>query len=187
VPGRQRRRRGFENRTDAEAFLARVRVELDDGTREVVDPIVTEGVTVSHAIEAYGAHLDERGCKAGPNAERLRRLRTFFLDQTLVLSDLTSANCAAYYEALRARVSRLGKVYAVDSHRNTLAEARMLAKWCVAKRWLRASPLEGVEGKGKRRHGKPQLRIDEDGASVGFRQRGHIMAVTHLPKRRAGA
>lgn len=31
----------------------------------------------------------------------------------------------------------------------------------VGKRWLRASPLDGVEAKGRRRHGKPQLRIDE--------------------------
>jgi integrase len=158
---RQRRRRGFETRTDVEAFLARVRVELDDGTREVGDPIVTGGVTLGQAIEAYGKHLTEKGCKEGPNAERLRRLRTFFPDQTLLLSDLTTAKCAALYEALRVRVSRVGKVYAVDSHRNTLAEARMLAKFCVSKRWARASPLEGVEGKGKRRHGKAQLRIDE--------------------------
>src|SRR5690349_21575396 len=55
--GRQRRKRGFTKRTDAEAFLARVRVELDDGTRRVGDPIVTPGVTVKHAIEGYGKHL----------------------------------------------------------------------------------------------------------------------------------
>ena len=28
-------------------------------------------------------------------------------------------------------------------------------------RGLKASPLDGIEGLGKRRHGKPQLRIDE--------------------------
>ena len=69
--GRQRRRRGFETRTDAEAFLARVRVELEDGTREVGDPIVTAGVTVKHAIEAYGKHLAEKGLKARPIEDRL--------------------------------------------------------------------------------------------------------------------
>jgi integrase len=42
-----------------------------------------------------------------------------------------------------------------------LAKARMLAKWCVAKRWLRSKPVAEVEGIGKRRHGKAQLRIDE--------------------------
>jgi integrase len=158
---RQRRRRGFTSRTDAEAFLARVRVELDDGTREIGDPIVTEGVTVSHAIEAYGKHLTEKGLKPRPIEDRLYRLNTFFPDGTLALTDLTKQTCGAYYEALRTRVSRAGKVYSVDTHRSMLAEARMLAKFCVGKRWLRASPLDGVEGKGKRRHGKPQLRIDE--------------------------
>jgi len=159
--GRQRRRRGFETRTKAEEFLARVRVELDDGTRQIGDPIVTEGVTLNHAIEAYGKHLAEKGLKAGPNAERLRRLRAFFPNQELLLSDLTTARCSAYYESLRTRVSRTGHPFSVDTHRNTLGEARMLAKWCVSKRWLRVSPVEGVEAKGKRKHGKPQLRIDE--------------------------
>jgi integrase len=160
--GRQRRRRGFDTRTDAETFLARVRVELDDGTREIGDPIIADGVTVSHAIEAYGKHLTEKGLKARPITDRLYRLRAFFTDQTLLLTDLTKPKCAAYYEALRTRVSPATKeVYSVDTHRSMLAEARMLAKWCILKRWLRASPLEGLEGKGKRRHGKPQLRIDE--------------------------
>ena len=159
---RKRRRRGFTERTKAEAFLARVRVELDDGTREIGDPIVAEGVTVGQAIEAYGKHLTEKGLKARPIEDRLYRLRAFFTDEALLLADLTRATCVGYYEAIRARVSpRTGVVYSVDTHRSMLAEGRMLAKFCVGKRWLRASPLEGIEGKGKRRHGKPQLRIDE--------------------------
>jgi integrase len=159
---RQRRRRGFDTRTEAEEFLARVRVELADGSREIGDPIVTPGITVKHAIEAYGRHLDEKGLKPGPNAERLRRLQSFFTDEALLLSEPTTSSCASYYEALRTRISPTTKrTYSVDTHRNTLAEARMLGKWCVTKRWLRSNPAEGIEGKGKRRHGKPQLRIDE--------------------------
>jgi len=160
--GRQRRRRGFDTRTDAEAFLARVRVELGDGRREIGDPIVMPGVTVKHAIEAYGKHLAEKGLKARPIEDRLYRLGAFFTDGEALLADLTKATCAANYEALRTKISpRTKKAYSVDTHRSMLAEARMLAKWAIAKRWLRVSPLEGLEGKGKRRHGKPQLRIDE--------------------------
>jgi site-specific recombinase XerD len=86
----------------------------------------------------------------------------FFADRTLLLSELTTARCAGYYQAVRAYVSATtGKVYSVDTHRSMLAEARMLAKWCVAKRWLRSNPVADVEGVGKRRHGKAQLRIDE--------------------------
>jgi integrase len=160
--GRKRRKRGFTTRTDAESHLARVRVELDDGTRRPGDPIMTPGVTVKQAIEAYGKYLDEKGLKAGPTAERLRRLRTFFVDETVLLSELTTSACVTFYDALRTRVSeKTGRQYSVDTHRNTLAEARMLAKWAVKKRWLRSSPVDDIEGKGKRRHGKAQLRIDE--------------------------
>jgi integrase len=112
-------------------------------------------------LEAYGKHLTERGLKPRPITDRLYRLKTFFPDGKVLLADLTSAKCAGYYERLRSAVSRIGTTYSVDTHRSMLAEARMLAKWCIAKRWLRVSPLEGVEGKGKRKHGKPQLRIDE--------------------------
>lgn len=36
----------------------------------------------------------------------------------------------------------------------------MLA-WCVEQKWLRANPLAAVRGVGRRKHGKPQPRIDE--------------------------
>ncbi|HXJ22080.1 MAG TPA: site-specific integrase [Polyangia bacterium] len=157
----QRKRRGFESRGAAELFLAQVRIDLQTGERQIGDPVVVDGVTVEHAIQAYGRYLDEKGLKPGPNAERLRRLRAFFSDTTVMVSALTPAVCAAYYAALRMRTTKTGKPYSVDSQRNTLAEAKMLAKWCVSKRWLRTSPLDGIEGMGKRRHGKAQLRIDE--------------------------
>src|SRR4051812_31340127 len=102
--GRRRRRRGFTTRTKAEECLARIRIELDDGTREIGDPVLTEGVTLKHAIQAYGKHLTEKGLKPRPITDRLYRLRTFFPDETLALADLTKPMCAGYYEALRTRV-----------------------------------------------------------------------------------
>ena len=158
--GRRRGRRGFRTRTEADAHLARVRVELADRPHEPV-PVALD-VTVKAAIEAYEENRRQNGNKLGPLADTTYRLRTFFPDGTVLLSDLTPTMCAAYYEVLRTRVTRTGKPYAVDSHRNMLAEAKSLLKWCATvKRWLRSNPLDGLEGKGKRRHGKPQLRIDE--------------------------
>ncbi len=60
------------------------------------------------------------------------------------------------YDSLAARV-------AVDTHRNTLAEARTFLKWCchTERRWIPRNPLDGVEGVGRRSEGKEQLRIDE--------------------------
>ena len=77
---------------------------------------------------ARTARRRRRACRgAGPVArpDRLYRLGVFFPDRALLLSDLTTAKCAAYYEALRGRVNRLGRPFAVDSHRSMLAEARM--------------------------------------------------------------
>jgi hypothetical protein len=60
------------------------------------------------------------------------------------------------------RRTRRGKAFSVDSHRNILAEAKTFLRWCLAKKkWLVRDPLEQVEGVGKRRHGKAQLRIGE--------------------------
>src|SRR5262249_20072446 len=63
--------------------------------------------------------------------------------------------------SLTKRVSKFGRPLSVDTHRNMLAESKSFLGWCVARKWLEANPLDEVNGKGKRRHGKPQLRIDE--------------------------
>lgn len=160
--GRMRRRRGFLSRTDAAAFLSRRRTELADSRGQVGTPVAPPEVTVSAAIEAYEKHRREKGNKLGTLADTTYRLRAFFIEPDALLSDLTPGRCGGYYGALQARSTRTGKPFAVDSHRNMLAEARSLLKWCaVVKKWIGRNPLDGVEGKGKRRHGKPQLRIDE--------------------------
>jgi integrase len=88
---------------------------------------------------------------------------------------------AAAVEAGLAQTDGDRDPISVDYHRNALAEARSFLQWCVAKqKWLRANPLDGVEGKGKRRHGKPQLRIDES-------RRWTDKALEHAEQGEAGA
>jgi integrase len=50
---------------------------------------------------------------------------------------------------------------AVDTHRGGLSVARQFGAWCATKGWVKASPFASVKGRGRRKHGKPQLRIDE--------------------------
>lgn len=159
--GKQRRKRGFITKTKAAAHLAKLRVQLDDGERPSLGRVVAFDVPVKDAIAAYGRYLlDDKGNKGA--SDTLYRLATFFPEQDRLLADLTPDICRGYYAALRTRVSpRTGKPFAVDSHRCMLAEAKSLLKWSVGKKWIAANPLETVEGQGKRRHGKPQLRIDE--------------------------
>jgi integrase len=118
--------------------------------------------TIGEAKEAYEVYLrDEKQNKKSSYTATLWRLGIFFLDAELRLSALSPSKCASYYDALRTRTTKYGKPLATDSHRNILAEAKTFLKWSVGRGYLRANPLEAVEGTGKRRHGKPQLRIDE--------------------------
>lgn len=120
-------------------------------------------VTVYDAIEQYRGHLESKGNKPDSIKATLCRMTQFFesaLD--LPVGQLTQGKAAAIYERLRTTPSkRTGKLLAPDSHRNMLSEAKSFLNWCIEQRWLRINPLATVKGVGKRRHGKPQLRIDE--------------------------
>jgi integrase len=144
-----------------------------------------EGTTLAQAKEMYEVYLrDEKQNKERSYTATLWRLGVFFPDAEMPLAVLTPPKCATYYKALRERTTKYGKPLAVDSHRNILAEARTFLKWCMGKGWLRANPLEGVQGAGKRRHGKPQLRIDEarrwQSRAVELAEKGEAGAVAAL-------
>ncbi len=111
--------------------------------------------TITEALDAYQRYLTvDKGNKPKSYTETIRRLKKFFPILKLELDLLTAKTCQGYYDVLSAEL-------AADSHRNMLAEARTFLRWCVGKRWMARNPLDGVVGVGKRRSGKPQLRIDE--------------------------
>jgi integrase len=153
VEGGTRVYRYFPTREEAEAFLKEANREF----RRSGDKSVEEG------IEAYERYLlTEKGNKPGSVEDTLFRLRTFFPDTDLPLADLTPHKCSGYYEGLRTKISpRTKKAYSVDTQRNVLAEAKTFLRWCAERRFVGRSVLDQVKGVGKRRHGKPQLRIDE--------------------------
>ena len=151
--GGERDSRFYPSEEKAKEVIRAVRREF---AREG-DKTVTEGLNI---YERY--LLDDKGNKPGSVEDTLYRLGVFFPDGEMLLRDLSSKTCGAYYEALRTRKSRLGRSFSVDSHRNILAEAKSFLRWCVTKKkWLVRNPLGEVEGVGKRKHGKPQLRVDE--------------------------
>lgn len=119
----------------------------------------TKGHTVRGAIEAY---LDERKKKGKKNGEPLtpetiemykRRLQEF-LDDTMMVSDLTQKRCAALYEKRTAKVKP-------DTHRGELQTASAFAEWCVRQGWLTGQHFRHVDPVGQLSAGKPQLTIDE--------------------------
>lgn len=120
--------------------------------------------TIEEAIDAYEVYMrDVKQNKLQSCTATAWRLRRFFVDTDLALSSLTSKLAAECYEKLISLPSeRTNKPLSADSHRNILAEAKTFLNWCVRdKHWLKANPLSEVLGRGRRRHGKPQLRIDE--------------------------
>lgn len=128
-----------------------------------------EQITAAHplivgdAIERYGEHLQEKGNKPASYQGTPLRLRCFFAKVlTQPLCAMTSPRCAALYRDLTtAKSEKTGRPLAVDTHRAYLADARSFCRWAVKVGHLRKSPLDGIEGIGRRNRGKAQLRIDE--------------------------
>lgn len=118
--------------------------------------------SLKEAIEAYEMHLrEEKKNKPGSVRDTVYRLRAFFPVDDELVAGLTPAKCQRLYDELRVRPTKTGRPFADDSALNILAEAKTFGAWCVSKKWLASNPLAEVRGVGSRRHGKPQLRIDE--------------------------
>jgi integrase len=132
------------------------KAEAEEVRRELTKLLATEGVaTVGDALDKYEIHLRRKGNKPRSIATTMARIASYFPDRaTAPLRSLSPADCKLRYTALQERS-------AVDTHRNTLAEVKTFLGWCVREGYLARHPAIGLEGEGKRRRGKPQLRVDE--------------------------
>lgn len=122
------------------------------------------GRTIADALTHYEDYLlTKKNNKPASVKTTMTRLASFFSEPEAELGALSPRQCQRYYERATERISpSTGKRLAADSHRNILAEARTFLSWCVKpQQWLKTNPLAEVVGHGRRRHGKPQLRIDE--------------------------
>jgi len=132
---------------------------------------LVDGRTVQQAVDAYEVHVRDAKQNKGRSVDTtVSRLCALFGDELLngSLHGLAPANCAARYADVVAErrpaplaVRPLELRFSSDTHRNMLAEGKTFLNWCVAKKWIARNPFDDVSGLGRRRHGKPQLRIDE--------------------------
>jgi integrase len=138
----------FASEKEALAFIAKGRAQ-----------IAAQEVTVGKVIDAYLDHCRTKGNRGRPSSERTikttgYRLRGFFGDLDVPIATITTRRGERLYKALAKRVN-------VDTHRNTLGQAKTFARWCVRQGHWRTSPLEEIEGEGQRSTGKEQLNADE--------------------------
>ena len=145
----------------SDRFFA-TRDEAQGAIKALLKRLNSTAITVEEAMGQYERFLrDEKGNRPGSVEDTIYRLGVFFSDSRLPLGALTPQRGADLYQDVRTKVRKTRKPYSVDSQRNILAEAKTFLRWCCKRRWLSSNALEGIEGVGKRRHGKAQLRIDE--------------------------
>lgn len=125
--------------------------ELESCERERVSSLVTR----------YLEALSKKGNKQSSIDVTAIRIKSM-LHGLEHIHELTPSRAQKLYDSLCARTSRAtGRSLRVDTHRNTLAEAKTFGRWCVKVGVLKKNPFESVEPSGRRSHGKTQLRIDE--------------------------
>lgn len=115
--------------------------------------------TIAVAVEAYLAAQGKRvseGELRTATVERegyhLRKMLDVETNGHLDLGRLTQKLAERLYD------ERTG---AVDTHRNGLSVCKAFGRWCAARGWLPSDPFARIKGRGRRRKGKAQLRIEE--------------------------
>lgn len=130
--GRRRGRRGFRTRTDADAFLARIRTALADGVlqaerrAEVTVSTVADEWLRTHSAVKLRSHTD--------NVERWSRLGEF-LGPTALLSEITPTRILELREHLR------GVPLAPATVNRYLALLRSILNYAVTAGYLQVSPV----------------------------------------------
>ncbi len=110
---------------------------------------------ISTALERYRRYHEHKGNKLTSVATAMFRLHAFFGDEIWrPVRRLDGETCRELYDRRVART-------AVDTHRNELAGAKTFLDWCVQHRYVTRNPVTAVRPIGRRRHGKPQFRINE--------------------------
>lgn len=148
----------FKEKAEAEAFAKELRMKLSDIS------------TVGGALDRYDQYLSQEKENLRKSVDTtISRLGAFFNDDQLPLWALTIENFAAIYDRRTKAMIRKGKnttpvKITTDTHRNELAEAKTFLRWAAQQGVVSQAVvrrLQEVKGKGKRRRGKKQHRVDD--------------------------
>ncbi len=140
-------------RTYEEAELAKARLRDDIASQQVY--------TIGEAISQFCAHLAEtRGIKAESVAWTAAQLE--WLPENASLASINQEKAEKLYKELTVTPNpRTGKLLATATHHGRLGLARRLYEFAIKQDMCRSNPFASVTPIGRKRVGKPQLRIDE--------------------------
>lgn len=140
--------------------------------------------TIGASVEAYLAAQERRVTEGEIRPSTIERDR-YHLRSMLKLSENSDLELRRLTPTFGERLYE-ARTGAVDTHRNGLNVVRAFGAWCVKQGWLRANPFESVKGRGRRKRGKPQLRIEEARVfqatclSLAPRDDGAVLGLTYL-------
>lgn len=135
-----------------------------ESERKALDAIAifrknAETRTIQVAVDSYIASQEKRVSEGelrtstvAREAFHLRKMLQLETNGMLDLKRLNAKLAAQLYDA------RSG---AVDTHRNGLSVCKAFGRWCAERGWLPADPFAKIKGRGRRKKGKAQLRIEE--------------------------
>lgn len=112
-------------------------------------------VSTGEALRMYVTYMRTKGNKVrsiSTTEHRLTSLVKPCIDTPV--REISGRQACDLYGAFAAK-------HAVDTHRNTLGQARTWGRWLVKSKVIRTNPWLEVEPMGQRAYGKDQLRIDE--------------------------
>jgi integrase len=134
----------FPTEAEATAFAVKARALM---------PLT--GRTVGAAIEDFLAFCAASGAKTSTlTTYRFRLAGLLKPAASLPLRELTPERCLELYTAYSRRV-------APDTHHGALAVASSMGAWAKKSSLLTINPWAEIDRVGRKRRGKPQLRIDE--------------------------
>lgn len=131
--------------------------------RKLSKSFLPKAPTIDTALNDWNTARQKGGiCKDLTIASQAMRVR-FMLREHLPeeITRMKAKTAELVYEKHRTRPGKNGLPLAAATHIFDLKCVKNFFKWCVSRRYLVSSPFSEVRPIGKKRAGKPQLRIEE--------------------------
>jgi integrase len=135
----------FETESRAKSYKEQLEAEWANQQERTIGEVISDYLTYMREVKR------NRPLSVKTTNDRLRQ---FFPEAERPISSLTERNLAERYAALSTSC-------AVDTHRNALVQTKTFLNWCVSQKLLPKNPAASLNGVGRRRQGKDQLRVDE--------------------------